>query len=145
MPISAFGDKGREPGQAEIAAALGEALPRWHRLAAFMTATYGVEGALKHYGKSYGWMLWFRRSGKTLLALYPQQDALVAQVVLGPSLIEPALALPLPSPVRLAIEQAHPYPEGRWLFLRVTTDDEAAAVEQLVLLKQRPPRRSASS
>ena len=140
MAIGVFADKQREPGWDEILTVLGSAEPRWRRLVSFMEATYGLAGANKFYGKSYGWMVWFRRSGKTLLALYPQQDALVAQVVLGPSLVEPALALSLPVGVHDAIAQAHPYPEGRWLFLSVASDAEAAAVEQLVLLKQRPPR-----
>lgn len=142
MAISIFADKAREPGEDEVLLAVGAAQPLWRRLVAFMASTYGTAGVPKFYGKSYGWMLWFRRSGKTLLALYPLKDALVANVVLGPSLIEPALALSLPAAVHEAIAEAHHYPEGRWLFLTVTTDDEAAAVEQLVLLKQRPPRAS---
>ena len=74
---------------------VGEKVHLWHTLADFMRTTYDLEGELKFYGKSFGWMLWFRRGGKNLLALYPQKDGLCAQVTLGPTLTDAALALPL--------------------------------------------------
>ena len=70
----------------------------------------------------------------------PSKEGSTAQVVLGPSLVDQALTLPLTATVREALEKAHPYPEGRWLFIAVATEDETADIERLVLLKQRPPR-----
>jgi len=34
-------------------------------------------------GKNYGWNIWYRKSGKSLVSLYPQEKSIVAQVVLG--------------------------------------------------------------
>jgi hypothetical protein len=119
---------------------VGARVHLWRDLVGFMRQTYDLEGELKFYGKSFGWMLWFRRGGKNLLALYPQEDGLCAQVTLGPSLIDAALALPLGPAFRRAIEEAHPYPEGRWLFVSLQDEDEVEEVKRLVLLKKRPPR-----
>jgi len=55
-----------------------------------MKRNYPLDGELSYGGKSYGWNLWFRRSGKTLLSLFPQDGFCVAQVVLGKEQIERA-------------------------------------------------------
>ena len=141
MAISFYADKNARPSPPEMLATVGRGARRWRALVSFMEKTYGIAGEPRHYGKSYGWMLWFHRGKKTLLALYPQDGTFVAQITLGPTLVEPALALPLSATLRTAIEEAHPYPEGRWLFVPIEQDDEVRDVERLVLLKQRPPRR----
>jgi hypothetical protein len=142
VALSFFADKTRPPSMDDMLAAVGARASLWQRLALFMDHTYRIAPETKFYGKSYGWMVWFRKGKKTLLALYPQQGGLTAQVVLGPALVDQALSLPLTASVMSVLEEAHPYPEGRWLFIPVTTDDEAAGVERLVLLKQMPARRA---
>ena len=105
-----------------------------------MRDTYACPGEAKYYGKSYGWMLWFRAGGKSLLALYPQENAVTAQLTLAPRLVDEALALPLGAAFRRTIEEAHPYAEGRWLFVPLQGDEEVEDVKRLVLLKKRPSR-----
>ena len=140
MALSAFADRQRPPSIDEMVDVVGDKAALWRTAAHFMCTTYGCEGERKFYGKSYGWMLWFRVASKTLLALYPQQGAVTAQVTLGPALVDQALALPLGSAFRRAIEEAHPYPEGRWLFVPLQTDEELEDLKSLVLLKKSPPR-----
>ena len=48
---------------------------------------------LSYGGKKYGWNLWYRKSGKSLLSLYPQEGYFVAQIVLGNAQVEQALAV----------------------------------------------------
>ncbi len=119
---------------------VGERDSLWRAATDFMLATYGCEGELKFYGKSYGWMLWFRVGGRSLLALYPQVNGVMVQITLGPKLVDEALTLPLRPAFRRALEEAHPYPEGRWLFVPLEGDEEVEDLESLVLLKKRPPR-----
>jgi hypothetical protein len=141
MTLSAFADRACSPSLDEMLVVVGAKASLWKRLAFFMERTYGLSGEVAYYGKSFGWMLSFRKGKKPLLALYPRTDGLTAQVVLGPSLAEQASTLPLTASVRDVFDQAHPYPEGRWLFIPVTDEDEAADVEHLVLLKQKPGRQ----
>ena len=113
MALSAFADRARPPSLDEMLGVVGDRADRWRVVVGFMDETYGCRGEAKFYGKSYGWMLWFRVGGKSLLALYPQRGAVTAQVTLAPRLVDEALALPLGPTFRRAIEEAHPYPEGR--------------------------------
>lgn len=142
MTVSAYSDKTVRPSPADMLTTVGSGARHWRALVTFMDTTYGIAGEPRHYGKSYGWMLWFHRGKKTLLCLYPQDGGLVAQITLGPTLVDAALALPLCEKMRAALEEAHPYPEGRWLFVTIAGDDEARDVERLVLLKQPRPRRA---
>ena len=37
--------------------------------------------------------------------------------------------------VQLAIERAHPYPEGRWLFIPVESENDLQDIRQLLALR----------
>ena len=143
MSFSAFKDPNSPPSMGEMLAILGAARPLWEELAGFMADSYGIEGEIHSYGKASGWMVWFRRSGKTLLALYPREGGVTAGVVIGPSQEETAMALPLGERARRALEGAKMFPEGRWFLLELESEQDAWDVEQLVLTKSRPPRRHA--
>lgn len=140
MALSAYADKARQPSLDDMLETVGDKADLWRAVVGFMMETYGCAGDAKFYGKSYGWMLQFRSGGKSLLALYPREGAVTAQVTLGPTLVESALTLPLGSAFRRAIEEAHPYPEGRWLFVPLQGDEEVEDLKQMMTLKKRPPR-----
>ncbi len=137
----AFLDRSAAPGRAELALALGDRLPLWDRIAAAIESTYGVAPEAWFFGRESGWATRYRRSGKALVALLPALNALDAVVVVGPSVLPAALAIPLGPAVRAALEAAHDYPEGRWVRVEVTTEAAADDVVRLVAVKSPPPRR----
>jgi hypothetical protein len=141
MTYGAFLDREHPPTGGELAAALGDRRPLWDRIVARMEATYGLEGERLFDGRDSGWVLRFRRSGKTLLVLLPEPGAARALVVLGPSIAEAAAALPLEPEVRAAFDRAHAYPDGRWLRIEVGSEAVADDLLRLVELKSPPPRR----
>ena len=142
MAIGFFLDKERQPSPDEMSAAMGPAAPLWERLVRFIADTYQMPGELSYGGKKYGWNLWYRKGGKSLTSLYPQQGYLVAQVVLGREEGERALALPLGDHVGGMLRDAPLLHDGRWLFIPVTTETDAADVEQLLLVKRRPAKKN---
>lgn len=142
MAISFFLDKEHQPSPDELPAAMGPATPLWERLVRFIADTYQMPGEWNYGGKKYGWNLWYRQGGKSLTSLYPQQGHLVAQVVLGREEGERALALPLGEHVGGMLRDAPLLHDGRWLFIPVTTEIDAADVEQLLLIKRRPAKKS---
>lgn len=141
MAIGFFLDKERQPSPDEMSAAMGAAAPLWERLVRFIADTYQMPGELSYGGKKYGWNLWYRKGGKSLTSLYPQQGYLVAQVVLGREEGERALALSLGEHVGGMLREAPLLHDGRWLFIPVTTETDAADVEQLLLVKRRPAKK----
>lgn len=110
-----------------------------------MAVTYGIDGEPIHFGRDSGWSLRFRRSGLALLTLTPMADGSVrALVVIGPSAWEAVAGEPLSPSVEAAWAAAHPYPDGRWLWLPLADEAVVADVERLVALKSPPPRKPRS-
>jgi hypothetical protein len=123
--------------------ALAGALPLWNALLQVLAEVYGAAGELRFYGRNYGWALRFRKSGKALLSLYPGEGSFTAQVVVSPAQAEKAMALALGRKVRAVLETTHEYPEGRWLYIPVASEQDVQDIQQLLALKAKPARRRA--
>lgn len=144
MPISYFHGKTHpQPTEDELRAALGAAFPLWQRLTRFIEVDLGDPGAWDPGGQKYGWNRWYRKGGKALANLYPQEGGLVAQVVLGRAQVEQALALELGAVVGRMVRETPLFHDGMWLFIPVRTEEETADVEKLLRLK-RPAKKSPS-
>jgi hypothetical protein len=70
--------------------------------------------------------------------MYPGEDSFTVQIVLGQTPAEKASSLKLGRNVRNVLENAHQFPEGRWLFIKVNSKQDISDVQQLLLLKERP-------
>lgn len=141
MSIGYFVDKEQPPSDEQLRAALATQFTLWDNLQEFILEKYGLSGEMSFGGKKYGWNLWYRKSGKSLTSLYPQEGYLVAQIVLGRDQAEQALQLELGKDVRQALEAAPQLHDGRWLFLPVRNHQDVEDVKQLLLVKKRPQRR----
>jgi len=140
MAIGAFTDKTHKPSTAEIVAAIGSKQPLWDNLIAFITDSYRLKSDFVFYGKKYGWALRFRKSGKALLSLYPSQESFTAQIIISQAQAEKALSSELSKKANKVIEDAHPYPEGRWLFIKVESEQDLHDVKQLLRVKSKQPK-----
>jgi len=136
MSIGLFTDKSRQPADAEVLEAIGVRLPLWQDLVRFIRETYPAQEDFKFlYGKTYGWALRFRIKGQVLTSLYPTQGGFTAQVNLSPEAVEQAQSMELGHNVQQAIERANPYPEGRWLFIPVESEEDVRDVQRLLALR----------
>jgi hypothetical protein len=136
MSIGVFTDKNHQPTDTEISEAIGPMLSAWQSLVKFIRENYAVQEDFKFlYGKKYGWALRFRISGKLLTSLYPTQSGFTAQVNLNPAAIKQAQRMKLGKNVQQAIAKAHPYPEGRWLFVPVESKKDVRDIQRLLALR----------
>ncbi len=145
-PIGAFTERGRLPTDAEVRAALGPAAARWDALVAFCEAAYRPRADWAFLGRAYGWMLRFRKSGRTLLSLFPGRGAVTALVVVPSDAFTRVPDLGLTAHVADAVAGAQAYAEGRWVYASVEDDADVASVRALVELRTPVPaaRRSAA-
>jgi hypothetical protein len=136
MGVGVFTDRKHQPTDAEVLATIGAKLPLWQELVRRMRAEYPAQEDFRFlYGKNYGWALRFRIKGQLLTSLYPTRDGFTAQVNLGPAAIEQAQSAKLGENVQQAIARAHPYPEGRWLFIPVESEQDLQDVVHLLALR----------
>jgi hypothetical protein len=138
MTIGLFLDKDYQPTETAVLAALGAKQPLWKDLTQFISDNYPIPGEWNFGGKKYGWNLWYRKSGKTLVTLYPQKGYFVVQIVLGKAQVEQALALKLGKNVGSVLTETPQLHDGRWLFIKVKTVKDVKDVQQLLQVKRRP-------
>ena len=67
------------------------------------------------------------------------------QVVLGREQVEKALTLSLGANVSRVVHETPSLHDGRWLFIKITTETDVTDVEQLLLLKKRPVKKNKNS
>ena len=136
MSIGAFVDKKHQPSEEEIHQVIGPRLPIWEELVRFIREHYPSDEDFKFlYGKKYGWALRFRKRGQLLTSLYPTEGGVTVQINLGPAAIEQTRNMELGENVQGVIEKATPYPEGRWLFIPIKSEDDVRDVYQLLALR----------
>ncbi len=138
MAIGLFLDKEYQPTETAVFVALGSKQPLWKELTQFIADNYPILGEWNFGGKNYGWNLWYRKSGKTLVTLYPQEGCFVAQIVLGKDQVEQALTLKLGKNVGTVLTETPQLHDGRWLFIKVKTPKDVKDIQQLLQIKRRP-------
>ena len=138
MAFGAFVDKDHQPTIEEILVSLGSKRVFWEDLVRFVEDNYRIQRDWLFGGTKYGWSLRFRRSGRALITLYPGINSFIVQIVIGSTVADEAFALNLGENVKKTLETAHPYHDGRWLFLRVESERDLNDVESLLLAKSKP-------
>lgn len=138
MAVGTFVEKQRQPTMREIFGSIGSKKELWDSLERFVAENYRTKRDFAFYGKNYGWAVRFRKAGKALLSMYPGEGSFSVQIVLGQTPAEKASSLKLGRNVRNVLEKAHEFPEGRWLFIKVTSKQDVRDVQQLLLLKEQP-------
>lgn len=141
MAIGTFTDKENKPTTAETVAAIGSKRPLWESLTSFIEDSFRLKSDFAFYGKNYGWALRFRKAGKALVSLYPSQESFTAQIIISETQAEKALSSGLSEKTSKIIEDARPYPEGRWLFLKIESWQDLNDVKQLLTIKSQPEQK----
>ena len=141
-------DKDAQPSDADMVNVIGSPLAEaWTELRRFVVETYEIVPFLQYGGKRYGWNLQHRKGGRPLCEMYPECDSFTALVVLGKKELEEALARQksFGPTVRQALRDTPRFHDGCWLYLRVTDPKtcqrDVQDIEQLILIKKKPPRK----
>lgn len=94
-------------------------------------------------GKNYGWNVRYRRSGKTLFAMFPEKEGFTVLLVLGKKEIEAYTARmeEFGTTFKSVYEAAAQFHDGRWLWIKVHAIDELKDIEQMILIKKKPKKR----
>jgi hypothetical protein len=138
MAVGTFVDKQHQPTMKGIFASIGSKKELWDSLERFVAENCRTKRDFAFYGRNYGWALRFRKAGKALLSMYPGEGSFTVQIVLGAIPAKKASNLKLGRNVRTVLENAHEFPEGRWLFIKVGSKQDVRDVQQLLLLKEQP-------
>lgn len=138
MARTAFMDAEHRPTEKEILGALGSRAPLWARLTAYLAEAYAIEPTFVPPSRNYGWDVKYRKGGKTLVSLTPDEGGFTALVVLGEKEAEASRELELGKPVQGVFDDARQLRDGRWLFVQVESERDVEDIEKLLAVKRRP-------
>ncbi len=137
-------DKTRQPADAEMLSYIGQPnADCWGSLNRYLQETYQIAPETKFGGAKYGWLLSYRKGGRPICDLFPENGAFTALVVLGAKEAAQALSeLSTFGPnVRACLENTPAFHDGRWLWIRVQHPRDVEDIQRLVLFKRKPTKR----
>jgi hypothetical protein len=133
--------RGQEPTKEQILDFIGaKASKTWIALEEFMTANYDFQPELSYWGDKLGWILRYRRSGKTLVSFYPERGGFTVQVILGKKEVDKFESIrgELSSDIVNLFDETEQFHDGRWLYIPLPGLGNIADVEKLIRLKRKP-------
>lgn len=130
------------PNEAELQTLLGAAYPTWLAMRAQVEALYEMEAVWNTGGKAGGFVLRYRRGGKTLCTLCAKESEADCMIVFGAQerdKAEPLMPL-LPHWIREAYAAATTYHDGKWVLFPLPNAQGMAELAPLLRVKRRPTR-----
>ena len=128
-----------EPTEKDFLALIGPGAGLWTGLRQYLAVNYGGHRPELSVGKKeHDWTIRYRRSGKTLVTLMPEEGGFCALVVLGKEEVAKARKAGLNAAVREVFDKAKQYHDGRWLWIRPKTKGDLTSVKKLIALKSTP-------
>ena len=141
MEYTRFLDKLNPPEENVIPGATGHP-ELWNELRTYLDQHYDIVPELVYGGKKYGWCWKYRKGGRTLTCLYPEQGAFTVLVVLGGKEMERHAEIleQLSATTREQLDATHQYHDGKWLWLRVHVKEQIGDVKKLLTIKRKPKK-----
>ena len=132
--------KSQQPSLGEIAAYIDS--PLWGNLCSWAETTYSIAPKVEHSTCSGapGWNVKYKKGGRALCTLYPDDGAFTAMVTIGSKeAAEAELLLPTCSDyLRDLFARTSLFNGGRWLMIRVTDARVLEDVKTLIRLRVMP-------
>ena len=135
MSIGAFIDKERPPTIEQVLEVIGPKQLAWEKFTRFIREEFAAREEFRFNGRNYGWAFRFRKGGKALASLYHAVGSFTVQVILSETDVARTRRLGIGKRVQGIIDQAHAYPEGRWLFIPIQSEKDVRDAQRLLALK----------
>jgi len=128
----------KNPTNNDIEKRVGKKVGLWRELRAYISTHYDHEPVLSVGKKEFDWTIRYRKSGKTLVTLSPEDNDFCVLVVLGKAEVEKVKNTKLNVFLRNIFTGAKQYHDGRWLFIRPRNSRDIESIETLLIIKRKP-------
>ena len=128
-----------KPTEDEMREWIGKGAVLWCDLREYLASGYDHVPELDFGGKKYGWSVRYRKSGKTMVTLFPECGGFTALVVLGKKEVVKAEAVPdkLSMKVWKLFRETNQLHDGRWLWIRPSSKADLKSIKMLLNAKRR--------
>ncbi|QOX63574.1 DUF3788 domain-containing protein [Anoxybacterium hadale] len=148
MEWSRLFDSSREPETQEIQSFIGGGEPLYTQLRSYLEDVYNAKAKAAYSSCSAqpGWNVKYQKSGKSLCTIYPMEGFFIVLVVIGAketAETEAGVAIGAFTPYIRELYENTPFScGGRWLMIRVTSEEILADVKKLIALRVKPNNKS---
>ena len=119
-----------------VAAALKDTNSIWEELQSCVKEEFpNITGEWKHYGKASGWTYKLISNKRNLLFFVPQNGCFRVRIVVGEKEAACVASTNLPDEIKVAIQTATPYAEGRSIDIDINSYEQLEAVKILLKIK----------
>jgi hypothetical protein len=128
------------PTEKEILALVGAKAASWTDLRTYLATHYDHVPELAVGRKEHDWTFRYRKGGKTLVTLSPEENDFCVLVVLGAEEVRSAEQEKgmLSEGVRRILETSKQYHDGRWLWIRPRNARDLESIKTLLAIKRKP-------
>jgi len=135
-------DKRHQPAEKAMLKVMGRKSSLWLKLREYVDKHYDFVPETIFYGEKYGWTVRYRKSGKTLLSLFPEKNAFTVLVVLGKKEVVRVTeeVAHLNTYVRSLFENSEQLRDGRWLWISVKKAADIESIRSLLTAKRKPKK-----
>jgi hypothetical protein len=133
------------PTQEELSALMRESMYEiWSNIVGFIEKNYELESMWNNGGKTGEYELKYRKSGKTLCALYPRENGLFILIIFGKLEREKfeSSRTEFSEYINRFYDNTHQYHDGKWLYLDVINNGLTEDIKKLILIKKKPNRKN---
>ena len=129
------------PTEKQMLKLLGKKAPFWSSLREYLANNYPeCIPVFTMEGKDKSYTIRYRKSGKTLVTLYPSSKSLTVLVVLGKKEVAKVEQFEdkLSKKICDLFHNAKQYHDGRWLWIQPSTKKDIESIKMLLTVKRRP-------
>lgn len=132
------------PTKEELLTIMGEEKFKiWTEVIDFIEKNYNFEPLWDKGGKTGIYELKYRRSGKTLCALYARENSICILIVFGKAEREKFEESRdgFSEFVNKLYDNTHQYHDGKWMYIDVTSNKLVEDIKKLILIKKKPNKK----
>ena len=137
-------DKTRKPDSKEIITFIGDQVTtKWLEMEDFLKTHYDSKPETVFYGNKYGWLVRYRKSGRTICSLFPEKGSFTVLITLGKKESDLVLSMKdqLNSQIFKVIQESRQLHDGRWVWIRILKPNDITDIKKILAVKRKPKRQ----
>lgn len=130
-----YTNKSEKLTEEKINQIIGLGKSNWDILNRYLTDELKIKSEFKFYGVNYGWALRYNKSGKSIIALYPDKDGYMVQLILNKNQVNQALAQVTNQHIKKLINETETIHEGKWIYVKINDKTDLKDIFTLINIR----------
>ena len=137
-------DRTREPTETDIFTFISDAdaIRAWKQIQEYLEIHYDLSKEILYYGDKYGWLVRYRKSGRTIVSLFPEKQSFSFLIVYGKKEIEKFAAQAADFLLSIVdiFRNTPKLHDGKWLWIRIIDASLFEDLKRLIAIKRKPKK-----